>query len=182
MQTRGRELPGSQNAALLSSIFHEQASRWADIATDHVNQVSALVTDFVRGALEHVIDDQQLRRQVFGILRSRLESNEGEAHRELRKLLDDEKGSPVTYNHYYTDNIQKSRLDQMRGQLQTIHESVVAERGKFHVSNTPEDIDQLVASCQRHVQVNMDEQACSEALTALDAYYKVSCLVLCNRC
>jgi hypothetical protein len=69
------------------------------------------------------------------------------ATEELRKLWQDEQHHPVTYNHYFTDNIQEYR-EQM-------------------------DMDRFLAGLQQRVQVNMTEQACAEALSGLRAYYKV---------
>jgi hypothetical protein len=46
-------------------------------------------------------------------------------------------------------------------------------KGRMHVSNTQEELDRLLTSIQNNITVNMEEQACSEAKVALDAYYKV---------
>ena len=48
--------------------------------------------------------------------------------------------------------------------------------GKFHVENTPLQLEKLLGSLEKWVIVNMDDQACAEALGALEAYYKVSIL------
>jgi hypothetical protein len=46
--------------------------------------------------------------------------------------------------------------------------------GKFHVSNSSDEIEKLVTSLQQRVVVDMTKQACSEAQNDLTAYYKVS--------
>ncbi len=45
--------------------------------------------------------------------------------------------------------------------------------GKLHVSNNVVDAEKLVASLQKRIIVDMDAQACAEALAGLLAYYKV---------
>lgn len=46
--------------------------------------------------------------------------------------------------------------------------------GKLHISNSAVDGQKLLAALQRRINVDMDLQACEEALAGLNAYYKVS--------
>ena len=97
------------------------------------------------------------------------------ATEELQKLWQDEKHHPVTYNHYFTDNIQKSREKLTKDVLKR---AVTETRdqdwnGKMHISNVQMDMDRFLNCLQQRVQVNMTEQACTEALSGLQAYYKV---------
>jgi hypothetical protein len=46
--------------------------------------------------------------------------------------------------------------------------------GHQHFLNTQQELDRMISSIQNKVIVGMEEQACSEAKVALDAYYKVS--------
>lgn len=95
---------------------------------------------------------------------------------ELNVLVEDEARQPITYNHYYTDNIQKARNDQSKNRIQqSMHSAIKSDwNGKFHMSNSADNIEKLVISLQRQVVVDMTEQACSEAQNDLNAYYKVS--------
>jgi len=45
--------------------------------------------------------------------------------------------------------------------------------GKLHISNNSVDAEKLLASLQKRIVVDMDAQACTEALAGLSAYYKV---------
>jgi hypothetical protein len=95
---------------------------------------------------------------------------------ELSKLIEDERRSPLTYNHYYTDNIQKARLDTQKTAVKNAVSLVASEdwHGKLHISNVQNDIDRFVSSIGSRITVDMDKQACHEAKTELDSYYKVS--------
>lgn len=94
---------------------------------------------------------------------------------ELSNLVDDERRSPLTYNHYYTDNVQKSRLASERATFRKAIALVTEENwhGKLHISNHPDSIENFVSAIEARITVDMDEQACNESLTQLNAYYKV---------
>ncbi|KAK9578591.1 hypothetical protein V6Z92_009264 [Aspergillus fumigatus] len=176
-RTRGRELPGNYNHVLLSELFHEQSSRWSDIARDHVNAVADLVCRFIQSACAFVIRDTNAREAISRIITAKLDENTEYAFDELCKLLDDEAGCPITYNHYYTDNVQKARNNCSRQDLGTSLNNAINEdwNGRFHVNNSSDEISQLVASLQdHHIIVDMEERACYEAQIDLDAYYKVA--------
>lgn len=104
-----------------------------------------------------------------------LQNSETAASTELRRLLDDEKDSPMTYNHYYTDNVQKSRLDAQKAAMRLAVVDVAQHEwgGKLHISNQAEDLDRFLSAIESRIIVDMDEQACQEALKELDSYYKV---------
>ena len=50
--------------------------------------------------------------------------------------------------------------------------------GKLHVSNNSVDAEKLLASLQRRITVDMDAQACTEALAGLSAYFKMTVSLL----
>ncbi|KAH3962145.1 hypothetical protein HBI25_218320 [Parastagonospora nodorum] len=176
LNSRGRELPGSYNHVVLSELYHEQCSRWGDVARDHLATVFSLVEKFASAAVCHIIADDQVRSAVTRRVRQALNTSLKEAQEELRNILSDEEAHPITYNHYYTDNIQKAREDASRKGLQASIDHAVANEwnGKLHVSNTVMDLTKLSSSLQSRVVVDMTEQACEESLAALNAYYKVA--------
>jgi len=122
-----------------------------------------------------VIVEEKVRSEILKLSTSALETRREKAQAELQKIIDDENRQPITYNHYYTDNIQNARQDSLKKAIQNAMKGAVNEdwNGKFHVSNNQLDSDKLLASLQKRVVVNMDDQACSEALAGLTAYYKV---------
>ena len=168
-------MPGNYNHALLTELFHVQSSRWAQIARQHITVVSKIVSNFVHLALLHAIKDLKVRENVHRMIETTLEANLESGERELARLLEDESRQPITYNHYYTDNIQNSRDDRSKKLLQqSVQEAINKDwNGKLHFQNTEFDTSRLIASLERRIIVNMKEQACSDALTDLNAYYKV---------
>jgi len=117
-----------------------------------------------------------MRREIVLLANNRLEEGKILANDELQKLLADERRQPITYNHYYTDNIQNARESSMKDAMQKAMRAVVENdwNGKFHVNNSPVELEKVLASLQKRVIVNMDDQACAEAMGGLQAYYKAS--------
>lgn len=134
--------------------------------------VAGLITEFVDQTLLEVVGDENVIRELQAITTAELDQAAACAKDELDKLLDDEKNHPITYNHYYTDIIQRARQQRM-----TRDEDY---HGRMHISNTPEDVDRMMASIESRIIVDMDLQACDEALSGLQAYYNV-CLLFDER-
>lgn len=61
-----------------------------------------------------------------------------EAEKELGHFLEDERQQPITYNHYYTDNIQEAKQDASRDSIHKIVKDTADEdfHGARHISST----------------------------------------------
>lgn len=66
---------------------------------------------------------------------------------------------------YYTDNVQNTRNATMQKQMEKMLDNISDRSG--YVS-----VESVKAAFKGTVTVNMDEQACTEALEDLNAYYK----------
>ncbi|CAD0017572.1 unnamed protein product [Aureobasidium pullulans] len=174
-RNRGKELPGNTNHVLLSELFHVQSSRWSELAEAHINNIHQVVDEFMQAALEHVVREEGVRWEISQLILESLDRNARAGRSELDRLLEDEKQQPITYNHYYTDNIQKSRQGFLRNSMEkAMREATDHEwNGMLHISNNSVDGQKLLAALQRRINVDMDLQACEEALAGLNAYYKV---------
>lgn len=168
-------MPGNHNYSLLTELFHDQSERWGSISRRHVDAVVSLVSRFTRSALKFVVKDLEVLQNLTQGIRATLDVNAKQAYEELDKLLGDEARHPVTYNHYYTDNIQKARLDRSKRDLKVSMDDTIRQdwHGRFHVSNSQDEIGRLLSSLQDRVIVDMTERACMDARTDLAAYYKV---------
>jgi hypothetical protein len=141
------------------------------------------VDEFIQAALEHVVREEGVRWEISQLILESLDRNARAGRSELDRLLEDEKQQPITYNHYYTDNIQKSRQDFLRNSIEkAMREATDHEwNGKLHISNNSVDGRKLLAALQRRINVDMDLQACEEALAGLNAYYKVGYHIECSK-
>ncbi|KAH0421643.1 dynamin GTPase [Colletotrichum camelliae] len=179
VKTRGLELPGNYSHNLLSELFHEQSGPWQKLAQQHVQGVVSLVEGWILQVLEVVIPEDELRQAVTAVCLQSLEEATARSHEELTRLWEDERRQPITYNHYYTDNIQKTRANLQKSAVQSAFQEAIREdwHGKFHVSNNPDDINRAMGALTSRVVVNMDDFACTDALEGMMAYYKGSELV-----
>ncbi|KAL5120177.1 hypothetical protein ACEQ8H_002003 [Pleosporales sp. CAS-2024a] len=136
LSNRGRELPGTYNQEVLSELFHEQCSRWGNIARDHLSKVSSIVNSFVAAVLDHIIVDDEIRCNVKARIHKSLDSNLEKARNALQDILQDEATHPITYNHYYTDNIQNARADAAKKHMQASMDHAITTEwnGKLHVA------------------------------------------------
>lgn len=127
-------------------------------------------------AVQYITTDKRVSVEMLDRIHESLGESERRATGELEKLWDDNSQQPMTYNHYYTDNIQNARRDNTRNWIKQAMQdaSVGVYNGKLHISNTAADADKLLNALQRQVSVDMDDQACAEVLTGFSAYYKVS--------
>ncbi|QKX57599.1 uncharacterized protein TRUGW13939_04717 [Talaromyces rugulosus] len=112
-----------------------------------------------------LIMEPRVQDEVKQIILSILKNNIAAAMEELRKICEDEKFQPLTYNHYFTDNIQKDRLQDVREYIE-----------KARLDDNPcQDQSNLKQKLTGHVaEVDMRKQACKEAQSALNAYYNVA--------
>lgn len=129
--------------------------------------------------LAFVIKDTNIWDNICQHITATLDGDAKCAFDELSKLLEDKAGCPITYNHYYTDNVQKARNSCSKQDLGMSLNNTIKDdwNGRFHVSNSSDEINRLVVSLQNHgIILDMEEQACYEAHIDLDAYYKVDFL------
>ncbi|KAF3169026.1 hypothetical protein TWF751_007493 [Orbilia oligospora] len=110
-KTRGRELQGTHNAVLLAELFHQQSTPWLGIAQAHLLKVYQCIYNFSKRCLGDVLKDDQILRKMYPEVHDSLAKTLEKAKDELNRLWSDELRFPMTYNHYYSDNIQKARRD-----------------------------------------------------------------------
>ncbi|KFY97543.1 hypothetical protein V500_02029 [Pseudogymnoascus sp. VKM F-4518 (FW-2643)] len=98
--------------------------------------------------LSCIIVEDGVESRIQEIIQSKFEIKKLAAAKELMTLIEDEKRQPITYNHYYTDNILNARHDAMKGSIQKAMHSVVENDWSrtWQVNNTPMDSVRLLAS------------------------------------
>ena len=98
----------------MSELFHVQSSRWYTIADDHLTALYSEIKAFVKAVLSHITKDSRILAELWEITKLSLQESKHAADEELSKLCQDEKQQPITYNHYYTDNVQNARQQSTR--------------------------------------------------------------------
>jgi hypothetical protein len=91
--------------------------------------------------------------------------------------MEDMKSYPINYNHYYTDNVAKSRTAKRKKQLtQSINAATTHARmpgcNSTHTSASI-DVDRVLSSYNEAISANMDKYSCESILDCVLAIYKV---------
>lgn len=180
-RTRGRELPGTFNPMIVGDLFFAQSQPWTNLVHQYMDQIIAAVRTTVELILNHSADtsttESLLREIINPALEGCVEKLRGKVEEVLRPH---QRGHPITYNHYFTDTIQKARLDHSKKQQSRIIHSFFARKsrsGAFGPTMEEIDVKKLLDALNPESEGSMDHIACSEATYCMEAYYKVNRLV-----
>lgn len=175
-RTRGRELPGMVNPMIIADLFKEQSSPWPKIAEAHVQKVWKAVREGLKHLIVHVADVTSVKAILDVIVEPSLKSLLKTLQSKLSSLLEPhQSGHPITYNHYFTETLQKLRLERQTAHFTDALRQVFGNldfNRKYEV-NQNVDFGSLVRNLADNTEPDMDRFAASEALDCLNAYYKV---------
>ncbi|KAF2036299.1 hypothetical protein EK21DRAFT_106400 [Setomelanomma holmii] len=173
LRCRGHELPGSVNPEITSHLFWEQSEPWKHLAKDHVEQVRSLCKYFIHQILNEVAPAEFKKPLEELVVSAVLEDTLKDAKVELKKLLEDKARNPSTYNHYYTDNIQKRRKEKLDAANEKAKRAAnIKTRRDDGTYKTTFDKDIFYKELEKTVQRDMEIFAAEETLESSRAYYK----------
>lgn len=175
-QTRGRELPGTYNPLTVEDLFKEQSQNWKEIIDKHVEKVIQISYSQVTEIINYVADELTANRLLKRMSKSMQTLREVtiEKTREIYHRVGH--SHPITYNHYFTENIRKSQQKRQEEEIRlalmpyTKNGLLKAERDVSYY--TLDTIIQALTSAKR--DSDMDTHASEEATRAMEAYYKVA--------
>ena len=173
---KGRELPGTFNPMIVSDLFLEQSTPWEAIARSHIDKVWKAAREFLGHAAAYVADattSKALFQKIFEPALNNLLETLIEKTTEL--LTPHQKSHPITYNHYFTETLQKLRKERNQDEYSKIIKQFfgVSSLETSHYCDRNHDLYQLVTALVQHTEPDMNRFACSEALDCMEAYYKV---------
>ena len=176
LKTRGRELAGNFNPALIGELFWDQSTKWRPLATIHVEQVFKICRQFLEGVLKQKCPKDVRARLWPTLFQDALDTRRNGSMQELGQIMKDIESYPINYNHYYTDTIAKRRLARNKTTLA----QCIKDATSYEVTNdgTSVDVDKVVESYSHRIDPDMEKYSCEEALDCLLAIYKVSSLLL----
>lgn len=111
---RGTELPGSFNPRLIGELYQIQSQNWGKLAIHHIAHIAALCESFCKNLRNNLAPRTTTNGYLDDIIEEALVKRVEAAKEELMKILEDEKCPPLTFNHYYTLTIQKSRIQKRK--------------------------------------------------------------------
>ena len=136
-----------------------------------MDRIDKTLASFVKHAVTHLESSEHISSVLMEHIDELMSHHTKAAIDELDKLCADIDGPPMTYNHYYSDNVQNDRNNSTKRRVEEGMEAVT-HGDTWRRSASPAEI---VAALQPKVVVGMGKQACSEARIGLRAYYKVAC-------
>ncbi|TGO54665.1 hypothetical protein BELL_1502g00010 [Botrytis elliptica] len=176
-ESRGMELLGTYNPALISQLFWEQSEKWKALASTHMEDVSDACTEFLQ-VLLHDKAPKDVESRLWPQFEETLKNRRKAAARELSLLVEDLSQHPINYNHYYTDNVYKRREDRRKKAMEKAVTEATSDcdmynkQGKW-VSTKTTDASKLYSSYSDSTQKDMEGFSCEDALDNLLAIYKV---------
>jgi hypothetical protein len=175
-RTRGRELPGMFNPMIVSDLFLEQSSPWETITRSHIEKVWKAAKEFISLTTTHVADDATSKALLQRIFEPALNQRMEILKAKTAELLKPHQTShPITYNHYFTEALQKVRNERSQNEYTKIIESFFGVSSLHAVYfDHGRDLRQLVTALVQRTEPDMNRFACSEALDCMEAYYKVN--------
>jgi hypothetical protein len=133
----------------------------------HVETVIVAVHRFIKALLGETFGDQRMREELWSlVLLEKLQTAYIRAKDKAEFLLDIEiNGRPSTYNHYFSDNLQKARVERLE---EAIKEAAITEWTDGDVRINLSAVPGLMTNKSNAEQVKKDIH------DILKSYYKVS--------
>ena len=173
-RTRGRELPGTFNPMIVKDLFAEQCKPWHNIANNHIEGVWKAAKDFL-GLVMSAIADEMTSKSVFQrVFTPALDSIWETLRTKTDELLaTHHEGHPITYNHYFTENLQKIRSKNEKERfVRILREKLPVTDNGWIDGNL--DIGEVADALLVRSEPDMDRFAALEAIDCMEAYYKVT--------
>ena len=175
-RTRGRELPGTFNPMIVADLFLDQSIPWEAITQSHIDRVWKAAKEFLSLAATYIADaatSKALFQKIFEPALNQLLESLNVKTAEL--LTPHQKGHPITYNHYFTETLQKVRNERSKNEYSRVVKNffgVSCLESSIYI-NQHKDLSQLVTALVQSTEPDMNRFACCEALDCMEAYYKV---------
>ena len=159
--SRGEELPGMVNYAVLENLFREQTAEWRIISERHLAVIERCVYDFNARIWEDVNVEDRVRGTIGAHNAENTRVAAAGASRQLKLLLKDEtNGILQTANRSFADTLSSTRQDRVLTRLQQMG---------------VRDGDQVnLRRILRAVHVSEEDAAVYDLHDILRAYYKAA--------
>ncbi|KAE8384244.1 hypothetical protein BDV23DRAFT_191849 [Aspergillus alliaceus] len=116
--TRGRELPGTFNPMIVRDLFLEQCLPWEQLTRSHTDSIWVAAGEFLILVVKFVTDEATSAGLIEEVIIPACDSIKQEMDDKTRELLmPHQTGHPITYNHYFTETLQKIRAERHEGEL-----------------------------------------------------------------
>jgi GTPase SAR1 family protein len=180
-RSRGCELPGTYNPAIIGDLFYEQSAPWESLVKAFSSRILQAARNTINLILEHIADEETIVGLMRQIINPTMDGLKDALENKAADVLDPhQQGHPITYNHYLIENIQKAKDMHSKNRAEKVIRSFFGVPNHALGSSRPLpgqwNLKNLVDLLTTRTEVDMDRFACSEAIDCMQAYYKVSLL------
>jgi hypothetical protein len=177
-RSRGPELPGMFSPMIVADLIRTQSRRWAELAQCHVDGIWQQCLTFLDHLTRFLTDETTSERIIRKIICPQMDCKLKLLSQKLTEILTIYSEShPITYNHYFTDTVQKIRNVRSKDEIKrNLLKFLGHEDQNMEELWLDQDvsISSLVDTLTTKSEADMDNYACSEILDCMEAYYKVS--------
>jgi hypothetical protein len=134
------------------------------------------IKEFLVQAADYVADAATSKSLFHKTFEPALKQFSEVLHEQTTELLrPHQKSYPITYNNYFTEDLQRLRIERNKNEYSKIIKQFfsMASLDVPHYCGGQRDLNQLVNALTFHTEPDMNRFACSEALDCMEAYYKV---------
>ena len=175
--TRGWELPGMFNPLIVSNLFFEQAQPWEQLTQQHLRNMWQTTRSFLDLLMSYLADEKTSNALLNHVIENIMNWKLNEMNEKLNELLTLYwMGYFITYNHYFTETIQKMKekccKTEIAHRLQTFlnwKKDAMIESVKIKNVKMPD----LLSVLAFLTEADMDCYVCSEILNCVKAFYKI---------
>lgn len=163
--SRGFEL-GTFDASVLPIFWKKQSANWDILALGYISDIVSIVHSFTQELLHAICKDERVLRGLGDMLLDHLIERYKKGIEQTKFILCVERsGTPLTTNHYFTDNLEKSRNARTKAQLQ---------KNAFWDQNQQCNVVKLDAVLNSKSNNSNDKHTIDDLHDILKSYYKVA--------
>ncbi len=164
--SRGFEL-GTFNPSVLPIVFQEQSKKWDHLALDYISDIIRVVHHFKHDLLSALCPDPRLFSNLWTHITDDLLERYERAMSHTHFILQVErKGTPLTTNQYFNDNLQKARFERIKSALKYQAVEVHTRRRTKHIVN--------VDSTSLFIPMGNMDHTVEDIHAILKSYYEVA--------
>ncbi|KAN0086625.1 P-loop containing nucleoside triphosphate hydrolase protein [Elaphomyces granulatus] len=161
--SRGVELPGTVNPAVLEHIFRQQSIPWQDLSERYLSRAKDAVKSYLDHIFPSIIGDEDISSKLVAFIQPKMTESTAKADEELKDVLQDERGGVLqTVNRYMSENIAAIREERVMARLKA-----ATQLDKYNQPIT-------FALVSRVVHLSNEDHTVYDIHDILKAYYKVA--------
>lgn len=103
--SRGYEM-GTFDVSLVPFMWKKQTLKWEDLSFGYTSDIVSTVHTYIRDLLKEICEEDRVRSTLLSVMMDQLIERYKRAMDQTRSILEVEH-NPMTYNHYFAQNLEK---------------------------------------------------------------------------